>query len=107
MWRVCDAVEAELELAHPERCSEGACSLDSFLDGNERSEDVRARGERDEPRLGGEKREQRVELQADRIRVVCVVREGRRGPELDDRPLASGEALPRPRVRCSLRQRGE
>ena len=74
MWCVCDAVEAELELAHSELRSDGACSLDSFLDGDERSEDVRASGERDETCLFGDERLESLELEADSIWVVGGIR---------------------------------
>ena len=74
MWRVGNAVEAELELAHPDLRSDGACSLDSFLDGDKGSEDVRAGGERDETRLVGDEWLESLELEADSVWVVGGIR---------------------------------
>ena len=74
MWCVCNAVEAELELAHSELRSEGACSLDSFLDGNKGSEDVRASGKRDETRLVCDEWLESLELEADSVWVVGGIR---------------------------------
>ena len=99
MGRVRDAVDAHLGLARAQLLRARADALHDLRDGHDGAEDVRARGERDEARLGRDEREERVELQADGVAVVRIGGERGRAPELGCGALALGEALPRPRVR--------
>ena len=100
MRRVRDTVDAHLDLARAQLLRARADALHDLRDGHDGAEDVRARGERDEARLGRDEREERVELQADGVWVVRVGGKLGRGPELGCGALARGEALPRPGVRC-------
>lgn len=93
--RVRDAIHAELEIAGAAFRGQRAGGRDDLLDWNDGAQDIRARREGDETRLGRNERQERVQLEANRVRVVRVLRELRRVPHLQDCALPRSEPLPR------------